>query len=218
MKLLSLAQSRPQSRAESAALVLGFSILMGLLAQVSAPLPFTPVPVTGQTLGVLLAGVLLGGPRAAAAMLLYLGQGLAGLPVFALGSGGLAPLLGLTGGYLLSYPFAAFVVGYLATRLKATPVGGVRGKARLLVALLCGEVVIFFCGTAWLGALMPHAPVSLLQAAVWPFLPGEVLKVALVLSLASVLGGGRGGEPQDHPGRDSERAASAHPSSSRPAS
>ena len=68
MKLLSLAQSRPQSRAENAAVVLGFSILMGLLAQVSAPLPFTPVPVTGQTLGVLLAGVLLGGPRAAAAM------------------------------------------------------------------------------------------------------------------------------------------------------
>ena len=218
MKLLSLAQSRSQSRAESAALVLGFSILMGLLAQVSAPLPFTPVPVTGQTLGVLLAGVLLGGPRAAAAMLLYLGQGLAGLPVFALGSGGLAPLLGLTGGYLLSYPFAAFVVGYLATRRNGTGGGGLRGKARLLAALLCGEIVIFFCGTAWLGALMPHSPVSLLQAAVWPFLPGEVLKVALVLSLASVLGGVDGGEPQDHPSRDGERAASARSSSSRPAS
>ncbi len=223
MKLLSLAQSRPQSRAESAAVVLGFSILMGLLAQVSAPLPFTPVPVTGQTLGVLLAGVLLGGPRAAAAMVLYLGQGALGLPVFALGSGGPAPLLGLTGGYLLSYPFAAFVVGYLTTRRNGTGGGGLRGKARLLVALLCGEVVIFFFGTVWLGALLPHSPVSLLQAAVWPFLPGEVLKVALVLSLASVLGGGRGGEPQGHPSRDSDGAASArlsssHPSSSHPSS
>ena len=212
MKLLSLAESRPQSRAESAALVFGFSILMGLLAQVSVPLPFTPVPVTGQTLGVLLAGVVLGGPRAAAAMVLYLGQGLAGLPVFALGSWGLAPLLGPTGGYLLSYPFAAFVVGYLTTRRTGTPEGGVPGKARLLLALLCGEAVIFLFGTAWLGTVLPQPRSALLLAAVWPFLPGEVLKVALVLWLASVLGGRHGGEQQDHPSHDREGPASLPPS------
>ena len=212
MKVLSLAQSRPQSRVESAALVFGFSILMGLLARVSVPLPFTPVPVTGQTLGVLLAGVVLGGPRAAAAMLLYLAQGLAGLPVFALGSGGLAPLLGPTGGYLLSYPFAAFLVGYLTERRKATPQGGAPGKARLLLALLCGEVVIFLCGAAWLGALLPQPLGSLLQATVWPFLPGEMLKVALALSLAAVLGGRHGGEQQNCASGDEKGAGSARPS------
>ena len=145
-------------------------------------------------------------------MVLYLGQGLAGLPVFALGSWGLAPLLGPTGGYLLSYPFAAFVVGYLTTRRTATPEGGVPGTALLLLALLCGEAVIFLFGTAWLGTVLPQPRSALLLAAVWPFLPGEVLKVALVLWLASVLGGRRGGEHQDHPSRDREGPASAPPS------
>jgi len=219
LKTLTLAASRSQTRAESAALVVGFSILMGLLARVSVPLPFTPVPVTGQTLGVLLAGAVLGGPRAAAAMMLYLAQGLAGLPVFSTaGPGGPAQLLGPTGGYLLSYPLAAFLVGYLAERWQAMP-GGVASrqampggvasrqampggvasrqampggvasrKLRLLPALLCGEGVIFAMGAAWLGALSRQSAAAVLQAAVWPFLPGEILKVALVLALAAAWG------------------------------
>ncbi len=152
---------------------------MGLLARVAVPLPFTPVPVTGQTLGVLLAGVVLGGPRAAAAMLLYLAQGLAGLPVFSpAGPGGLAQLLGPTGGYLLSYPLAAYVVSCVAACRRG-----------LLVALLCGEALIFLCGATWLGAQTHQSLRSLLPAAVWPFLPGELLKVGIVLAFASRLGG-----------------------------
>lgn len=144
------------------ALVLGYSILMGLLARVSLPLPFTPVPLTGQTFGVLLAGVLLGGPLAASAMLLYLAQGAMGLPVFApTGPGGLAQLLGPTGGYLLSYPLAALVVGAL------------RSRGKPLAALAAGEAVIFSFGAAWLWALLRVPPAAVFQAAVWPFLPGK---------------------------------------------
>ncbi len=201
MKAITLAASRSQTRAESAALVVGFSILMGLLARVSVPLPFTPVPVTGQTLGVLLAGAVLGGPRAAAAMVLYLAQGLAGLPVFSTaGPGGPAQLLGPTGGYLLSYPLAAFLVGFLAERWQATPGGSPwrpSRKLRLLPALLCGEAVIFAMGASWLGALSRQTPAAVLQAAVWPFLPGEILKVALVLALAAAFGGRRGETGRD---------------------
>jgi len=170
-----LALARARSRAGTFALIFGFSVLMGLLARVAVPLPFTPVPVTGQTLGVLLAGLVLGGWRAAAAMLLYLLEGVAGLPVFSpAGVGGLAQVLGPTGGYLLSYPLAAWVVGALAGRWN-----------KPLLAVLAGELVIFLFGACWLAALLHQAPRAILASAVWPFLPGEVLKVALVLALSA---------------------------------
>lgn len=176
MKLISL--TRTHSRAENIALIFAFSVLMGLLARVAVPLPFTPVPVTGQTLGVLLAGLLLGGPRAAAAMALYLAEGAAGLPVFSpAGPGGLAQLAGPTGGFLLSYPLAALVAG--------------SGLRPVLLALLSGEAVIFLCGAAWLAAFVPAATVW--RAGVLPFLPGEVVKIALVLALAPWLRGNQAG-------------------------
>ena len=166
------------SRAEAAG-VIGFSIVMGLLARVSVPLPFTPVPVTGQTLGVLTAGLVLSAPAAAAAMLLYLAQGAAGLPVFSPGGpGGLAQLIGPTGGFLLAYPLAAWLVA----RLSRTA-----GRFALAGALVSGEIVIFACGAAWLAALLRLSPVSALQGAVLPFLPGEILKVALALAGARLL-------------------------------
>jgi len=180
-RVKAVAISSSQARAQSIALVFAFSILMGLLARVAVPLPFTPVPVTGQTLGVLLAGVVLGGPRAAAAMLLYLAQGAAGLPVFSpAGPGGLAHLLGPTGGYLLSYPLAAFVVGWLAEPRRIRWLG--------LPALLAGEAVIFTMGAAWVAVLSQQPSSTVLSAAVWPFLPGEVIKVGLVFALSALLG------------------------------
>ena len=173
MRAVLLFETRSYAVARRVALALGYSILMGLLARVSLPLPFTPVPLTGQTLGVLLAGVLLGGPLAASAMLLYLAEGAMGLPVFSpAGPGGLAQLLGPTGGFLLSYPLAAFVVGSLCRR-----------GSRLL-GVLAGEALIFTFGAAWLWMLLHLPAAHLFQAAVLPFLPGEVLKVALVLVIA----------------------------------
>jgi len=173
LRAVLLVETRSYAVARRVALALGYSILMGLLARVSLPLPFTPVPVTGQTLGVLLAGVLLGGPLAASAMILYLAEGAMGLPVFSpAGPGGLAQLLGPTGGFLLGYPLAAFVVGSLCRR------------GNRLAGVLAGEALIFAFGAAWLWMLLHLPAARLFQAAVLPFLPGEVLKVALVLVIA----------------------------------
>src|SRR6266566_6208404 len=101
------------------ALMLSFSVLTAASARFAAPLPFTPVPITGQTFGVLLTGALLGGWRGFGALLIYLAEGLAGLPVFAPGApahAGVGPFAGHTGGYLIAFPLAALVVGFFAER------------------------------------------------------------------------------------------------------
>ncbi len=163
-------------------LVLAFAALMPLLARIAVPLPFTPVPITGQTFGVLLAGALLGPRRGALALLVYLAEGLAGLPVFAGGASAWSPsragvpvIVGPSAGYLLSYPLAAFAVGFLAAR------GWDRRFWRAVAAMLVGEVVIYLVGLPWLGAYvgMERAvPLGLL-----PFVPGDVLKLLLAATL-----------------------------------
>jgi len=95
-----------------ALLVVAGSLFVAALAQVSLPLPFTPVPITGQTFAVLLVGAVLGARRGAASLVLYLLEGSLGLPVFANGTNGLARLLGPTGGYLIGFVAAAWIVGY----------------------------------------------------------------------------------------------------------
>jgi biotin transport system substrate-specific component len=163
-------------------LVLAFAALMPLLARIAVPLPFTPVPITGQTFGVLLAGALLGPRRGALALLVYLAEGLAGLPVFAGGASAWSPsragvpvIVGPSAGYLLSYPIAAFAVGVLAAR------GWDRRFWRAAAAMLVGEVVIYLVGLPWLGAYvgMERAvPLGLL-----PFVPGDALKLLLAAAL-----------------------------------
>src|SRR2546426_2937030 len=114
------------------ALMLSFSVLTAASARFAAPLPFTPVPITGQTFGVLLTGALLGGWRGFGAMLIYLAEGLAGLPVFTPGPGpsaGLTAVSGYTGGYLVAFPLAALLVGFLAER------GWDRTPRRMLAAM-----------------------------------------------------------------------------------
>src|ERR1041384_3081897 len=97
-------------------LVIGASALIAIAAQGAIPLPFTPVPLTLQPLAVILVGATLGSTRGAAAAALYLLEGFSGLPVFAQGHGGAIWLAGFTGGYLLSYPFAAWVAGFISER------------------------------------------------------------------------------------------------------
>ena len=154
---------------------LAFSLLTALSAQIAIPLPFTPVPITGQTFGVLLTGALLGPRLGAAAMLLYLLEGSAGLPFFAGGAGGAARLAGPTGGYLLSYPFAAALVGWLAVR------GWDRRPLTMLAAMLLGSLVVFALGAGWLSHFvgLSHA----VTAGVLPFLPGDALKALLAAGL-----------------------------------
>ncbi len=158
------------------------SLLVAVCAQVSIPLWFTPVPITLQTFAVLLLGLLLSPGAAAASMLLYLAEGAVGLPVFSPHSPtGMLHLLGPTGGYLLSYPFAAAFTSFLCTRM-ARP-----GFFGSLFAATAGSFVILLCGAAWLGAISHQPPTSTLTLAVLPFLPGDILKIAAAAGAAGGL-------------------------------
>src|SRR5512140_3096744 len=132
------------------ALVVGASLFVALCAQVTLPLPFTPVPLTLQNFGVLLVGFTLGSRRGFAALVLYLIEGASGMPVFnPAGPGGVAQLLGATGGFLLAYPFVAGLAGWIMERGKAS-------FARAVTAGVLAEAVLFAGGLSWL-ALLTHS-------------------------------------------------------------
>jgi len=161
------------SRAGRRALgVLVFTVATALSAKLSLPLPGTPVPFTFQPLLVLLSGVLLGGRLGALSQVLYLAAGASGLPVFVMG-GGLAYLLGPTGGYLMAYPFAAFLAGSLAGE----------GWGRNGIALLAGLASIDAGGLAWLAATGPFDLAVALG--VQPFLLADLVKVGIALVVAA---------------------------------
>jgi biotin transport system substrate-specific component len=168
----------PQSRAleisRQVALVIGASLVVALCARITIPLlPLTPVPLTVQNLGVLLVGMLLGGKRGFAAMALYLAEGAAGLPVFnPTGPGGIAQLLGPTGGFLMVYPLVAFLAGYVFER-------GAKSFARAAVAGVLAEILLFAGGFGWLYYLL-H---SLAKAYV--FIPAEIVKVLFAAAIVS---------------------------------
>jgi biotin transport system substrate-specific component len=158
-----------------AAAVLALSWAIALCARVSIPLPFTPVPLTGSTLGVLLAGALLGPRRGAAAAGLYLMQGGIGLPFFAGGAAGWACLAGPTGGYLIGFIPGAWLAGLLAGR------GWDRRFWSNLALLLAGSAVILACGLIGLARFLPAD--RLLSAGLTPFLVGDLLKSGLAAAL-----------------------------------
>jgi biotin transport system substrate-specific component len=163
----------PLDWTRSLLLVVGFSLLTALAAQVVVPLPWTPVPVTGQTFAVLLTGALLGSRLGALAMLAYLAEGAAGLPFFKGGAGGAHYLfLSPTTGYLLAFPAAAFVTGLLAER------GWDRRFATAALAMWLGSLVILASGWAWL-ALFYRTAGEAFAAGVAPFLIGDLVKIAL---------------------------------------
>jgi biotin transport system substrate-specific component len=154
-----------------ALLVLGASAVTALAAQVAVPVPWSPVPITGQTFAVLLVGAVLGARRAFLAQALYLAEGALGLPVFAGGTSGALALVGPSGGYLVAFPFAAALVGALAER------GWDRRFTTMFAAMLLGSVVIFAAGLAQLSRFVPHGHV--LAAGLLPFVPGDLVKSAL---------------------------------------
>lgn len=156
-------------------LVIGASMLIAIAAQIAIPLPFTPVPLTLQPLAVILVGVALGSTRGAAAAALYLLEGFSGLPVFAQGHGGAIWLVGATAGYLFSYPFAAFVAGFVSERGWGSTV--VRAISGMLLAL----GVIYLGGWSWLAVLTD--PRSAFVAGVAPFILADVIKVAIGAAL-----------------------------------
>jgi biotin transport system substrate-specific component len=167
------ALAAPLDWTRSAALVVGFSLLTALAAQVVVPLPWTPVPLTAQTFAVLLTGALLGPRMGALAMLAYLAEGAVGLPFFRGGAGGAHYLLfSPTAGYLFAFPPAAYVTGLLAER------GWDRRSTTAAAAMALGSLVILACGWAWL-TLFYRTGADAFAAGVLPFLVGDAVKIAL---------------------------------------
>ena len=159
------------------------NILLVLCAHIVIPLPFTPVPVTGQTFGVLFVAVLLGSRRGMLTCVLYLLEGMAGLPVFQpLGAPGPLRLAGPTAGYLLAYPSAAFVTGWLTEYISARRFSRLR-IVQMTGALISGEAIIFAGGCAWLALGMGLGWTGAVYAGALPFIPGEIVKIALILAV-----------------------------------
>ena len=154
-----------------AMLVIGAVTLVALLAQVKIPLPFTPVPLTGQTFAVLLVGAALGAKRGALSMALYTAIGTLGLPVFAGGAAGLAYLSGPTLGYLAGFIVAAFVIGKMAER------GLERNLRTSLLPFFVGTLIIYAFGAGWLAILLGVE--KALALGVLPFIAGDLIKLAL---------------------------------------
>jgi len=154
-------------------LILGFGAVTALSAQIAFYIG--PVPITGQTFAVLLAGALLGSRRGALSQLTYLAFGAVGAPIFAGWHGGPAVLMGPTGGYLVGFVAAAFVIGLLAER------GWDRRIWSMAIAMLIGNVVIYAFGLPWLAYWLSRfsSESSVFNIGLYPFIPGDMLKIAL---------------------------------------
>jgi len=153
-------------------------VLLAALAQLR--IVIGPVPITGQTLGVLLLAALYGPARGTLTVLAYLGVGAAGLGVFAGGAGGLAAMGGSTAGYLVGFVLAAAITGWLTQR------GWGRSHVGTAGAMAAGSLVIYTCGVAWLSTFAPDLGTALAWG-VWPFLLGDALKLSLAVALVPVL-------------------------------
>ncbi len=170
-----------------AASVVLLAALTAAAAQVSIPLPFTPVPFTLQPMVVLLGGAVLGARLGMSAQALYLLAGIAGLPVFAASAvlpQGALRLLGPTGGYLMSYPVAAFVAGWLAER------GFDRRYATSVVAMACGLAVVFACGVTWLALFARPAGAGFsaaLRTGLYPFVAADLIKLFVAAGVMPAL-------------------------------
>lgn len=159
-----------------AARIAAFVLFIAVGAQLAVRLPWTPVPVTMQTLFVVLAGIVLGPRGGFQALAVYLGLGAAGAPVFAGFAFGPAALLGPTGGYLIAFPAAALLAGAIA---RALP-----GRRGVLAAALAGSAAILTGGALHLALLTGQAPAGVFALAVAPFVAGEALKAVLAVLLA----------------------------------
>jgi biotin transport system substrate-specific component len=170
-------QIRSVSWAKQVAIVIAGSLFVALCARVTVPLPFTPVPLTLQNFGVLAVGLILGRRRGFAALALYLAEGAAGLPVFnPTGPGGIAQLLGPTGGFLLAYPLVAALAGFVFQT-------GRRTFARAVGAGVVAEVVLFAAGIGWL-AVLTHSFAQAIRFGLYGFVFAEVIKVMLAAAVA----------------------------------
>lgn len=168
-----LADVLPATRGRAAVLVVGAALLTALLAQVSVPVPGSPVPITGQTLAVVLTAAALGPVRGVAGQAVYLLLGAVGLPFYSDAAGGWEVLTGATGGYLLGFLPAAWLIGMAARR---------RQDRHLLTAVplfVAGQGVVFAIGVPWLAVVADLSPAAALEAGLYPFVVGGVVKAAI---------------------------------------
>ena len=163
----------PRSTTITAALVVGFALLTALSAQFVIHLPFTPVPITGQTFAVLLSGAALGSMAGAASQGLYVLLGAVGLPFYADATSGWTVVTGATGGYLIGFIVAAWIVGALAERRQD------RTVATAIPAFLVGNVIIHLFGVPWLAASLDVGWTEAAALGSVPFIPGDLLKIVL---------------------------------------
>ncbi len=175
--LIALNRGRAAHAIRDALLVIGAAGFVGALAQLSIHLSFTPVPITGQTLGVLLAGTALGWRRAAASMALYAIAGVAGVPWFAAGTSGYA---GASFGYIVGFFFAATACGYLAGR------GADRSVLKSVPVMIVGEVIIYAFGLTWLALDLHLSAAATMTDGFTPFVAGDAIKAAIAAGLLPV--------------------------------
>jgi biotin transport system substrate-specific component len=159
-------------------IILSASIFVALCARVTIPLPFTPVPLTLQNFGVLLVGLTLGSRRGFLALMLYLIEGASGMPVFnPVGPGGLAQLIGPTGGFLLAYPLVAGLAGLILERGKQT-------FMRAITAGFIAELLLFAGGLSWL-AILTHSVSAAVRFGLYWFIFAEIIKIMFAASIAT---------------------------------
>jgi biotin transport system substrate-specific component len=172
-------QERWLESSRQVALVVGASLFVALCARITIPLlPLTPVPLTVQNMGVLLVGLLLGSRRGFAAMVLYLMEGMVGLPVFnPTGPGGVTQLFGATGGFLLAYPFVAFLTGFVFER-------GRKSFGRAALAGFLAEILLFVGGLSWL-FVVTHSLAKAAYLGLYWFIAAEVIKGMLAAAIAT---------------------------------
>src|SRR5450759_75217 len=176
-------QTRSLEWVKQAAIVIAASLFGALCARVTVPLPFTPVPLTLQNFGVLAVGLLLGSRRGFAALSLYLVEGAFGMPVFSpsILGGGIAQILGPTGGFLMAYPLVAFVAGWIYEH-KSEHNSRRFGWAAL--SALAAEVVLFAGGLSWLAVLFHSVSLAIRYGLYW-FVFAEVIKVLMAAAVAT---------------------------------
>ena len=189
-QIRSIAPEKDQGReiAKQVAIVIAASLFVALCARVTVPLPFTPVPLTLQNFGVLAVGLLLGSRRGFAALALYLVEGTFGLPVFSPSSilgGGIAHILGPTGGFLMAYPLVAFVAGWVYEQSsKQSSERSSRRFGWAVLSSVAAELVLFAGGLSWL-AVLTHSISLAIRFGLYWFVFAEVIKVLMAAGVAA---------------------------------
>ncbi len=163
-----------KSKSLTTNIVIAFSgsILLALLARLSIPVPFSPIPITGQTFGVLFLGALLGSRLGMLSVIMYIMEGLVGLPIFAGGAAGFLYFLGPTGGYLIGFIPAVYIVGYLSEK------GWTNNFVTTFLTMIFGTTIIFLFGIIWLAVTAGFE--TALSIGLYPYLPGAAVKIIFV--------------------------------------